>query len=79
METRIIQGSYMKFTAKKRETMIDITRIRIRNIATQKTAHWYADAPAREVMEAIRATEEAIADAMGIEPEAIEAIEVKEL
>lgn len=79
METRIIQGFYNQFTAKTRETICDVTRIRVRNKETGKTSHWYADAPAREVMSSIIATEEAIAYALDIEPHLIEAVEVKKL
>lgn len=79
METRIIQGFYNQFTAKTRETICDVTRIRIRNKETGKTSHRYANAPAREVMSSIIATEEAIAYTLEIEPHLIEAVEVKKL
>lgn len=79
METMIIQGIYNQFTAKTRYTICDITRIMVRNKKTGKASYWYADAPAKEVMSSIIATEEAIAHALEIEPQLIEAIEVLKL
>lgn len=79
METKIIQGFYNQFNVSKKKRFYDDTRIKVINKETGKTSHWYADAPAREVMSSIIATEEAIAYALDIEPHSIEAVEVKKL
>lgn len=79
METRIIQGFYNQFNVSRKKRFYDYTRIKVENKKTGKTSHWYADAPAREVMSSIIATEEAIAYALDIEPHNIEAVEVKKL